>query len=64
MNDPELLTSAANRPLPLRKRPDLQFQESVFQSQRSWIVKDPLSLNYHRIRDAERSVLEMLDGQT
>jgi putative peptide zinc metalloprotease protein len=61
----EALTIASeDRPLPLRKRPDLQITESRFQQVRSWMVKDPVSLKYHRLQDPEVTVLNMLDGKT
>ena len=56
------LTSVQDRPIKLRKRPDLTIKTSVFQQELSWIVKDPISLEYHRLREAEITVLEMLDG--
>ncbi|MEM8680529.1 MAG: hemolysin D, partial [Planctomycetota bacterium] len=58
-----LMTAVEDRPIPLRKRTDLQIQESLFQDEKSWIVKDPIGLRYHRLRKAEISVLNMLDGQ-
>ncbi len=58
------LSAVEDRPLPLRKRGDLDISTSWFQGEQSWIVKDPVSLKYHRLREAEMIVLRMLDGQT
>ncbi len=58
------MTAVEDRPLPLRKRGDLEISESTFQLEKSWIVKDPVSLKYHRLREAEKIVLDMLDGKT
>jgi putative peptide zinc metalloprotease protein len=58
------LTAVQDRPIKLRKRPDLTISTSVFQQEVSWIVKDPISLEYHRLREAEITVLEMLDGKS
>ncbi len=58
------MTAAEDRALPLRKRADLEISESWFQQERSWIIKDPVSLRYHRLREAEMIVLSMVDGQT
>ncbi len=58
------MTAVEDRQLPLRKRADLEISESTFQLEKSWIVKDPVSLKYHRLREAEMIVLGMLDGPT
>ena len=49
-------------PLPLRARRDLRFQEMQFQGETWQVVKDPLALQYFRIRQDELRVLELLDG--
>ena len=54
--------ASEDRPLRLRRRPDLTINTSLFQQEQSWIVKDPISLEYHRLREAEFTVLELLDG--
>ncbi len=58
------MTAVEDRRLPLRRRADLEISESTFQLEKSWIVKDPVSLKYHRLREAEKIVLDMLDGKT
>jgi putative peptide zinc metalloprotease protein len=63
MSSSTLIHAAEDRPLLLRRRPDLEFSEARFQQERSWIVKDPVSLQYHRLKQPEMIVLQMLDGQ-
>lgn len=55
-------TSSEERPVALRMRNDLVVEETWYQSERSWIVKDPLALQYFRLREPEYCVLKMLDG--
>ena len=58
------LTAVKDRPLPLRQRADLTIESAIYQDEQSWIVKDPVSLKYHRLRKPEIIVLEMLDGKS
>ena len=53
-----------NPPLPLCARRDLKFQEMQFQGGTWQVVKDPLALQYFRLRQDELRVLELLDGTT
>ena len=55
--------SADKRPIQLRTRSDLVIQETVYQGETSWIVKDPVALKYFRVRKPEKIVLKMIDGQ-
>lgn len=48
------------RPLALRRRPDLAVHESIFQGQRSWIIKDPIALKYFRLLEPEQVALQAL----
>jgi putative peptide zinc metalloprotease protein len=57
INDGEL-----SLPLPLYARRDLRLQEMHFQSETWMVIKDPLALQYFRMRKDERRVLELLDG--
>ena len=59
---PSILPSA-DRPIPLQKRPDLEIEEMSFRGIPYLVVKDPISLKYHRLRPEQRHVLEALDGQ-
>ena len=58
------LSAVKDRPLPLRQRADLTIESAIYQDEQSWIVKDPVSLKYHRLRKPEIIVLEMLDGNS
>ena len=53
-----------DRPLALRRRPDLTILPQEYGRHRYWLVKDPVSLQYFHLRDEEHAILEMLDGQT
>ena len=37
-------------------------REQSYQGQRSWVVKDPLSLQYYRLREEEFAIWNLLDG--
>ena len=54
--------SSEQRPIKLRARVDLFIQESVYQGEPSWIVKDPVAMKYFRLQAPERIVLDMVDG--
>jgi len=56
--------SAADRPLRLRRRPDLAIVPQRFGQDRYWLVKDPVSLTYFHLCEEEHAILEMLDGRT
>jgi len=56
--------SSEERPVELRARRDVELTEAWYQSERSWIVKDPLALQYYRLRAPEHLVFSMLDGLT
>ncbi len=53
-----------DRPLRVRRRPDLTIVPQEYGRHRYWLVKDPVSLQYFHLRDEEHAILEMLDGQT
>jgi putative peptide zinc metalloprotease protein len=53
----------SNRPITLRRRADLVSVPQTYGDQRYWVVKDPLSLRYVRLRDEEYSLLSWLDGR-
>ena len=55
------MVSSDQRRLPLRVRPDLVISESIFQGERSWIVKDPVAMKYFRLREPEYEALQVLD---
>ena len=55
--------SADKRPIQLRSRSDLVIQETMYQGETSWVVKDPVALKYFRVKKPEKIVLEMVDGE-
>ena len=55
-------TSSDQRPLTMRKRNDLELQETLYQGERSWIVKDPVGLKYFRLQEPEYEAFQMIDG--
>lgn len=48
----------------MRTRTDLVVQEVVLQGQQSWVVKDPLSMKFYRLQEAEHVVFETLREKT
>lgn len=56
--------TAETRPLPLRRRVDLDCREQHIGGTKYWHVKDPVSLRYYQLRPEEHAVLMMLDGET
>lgn len=57
-------TAIEDQPLALIMRADLTARPQVRSGRRYWVLKDPVSLRYHQLRDEEYSVLQMLDGKT
>ena len=55
------MQSSEQRPIRLRARRDLIIQETIYQGEQSWIVKDPVGMKYFRVQEPERIALEMLD---
>ncbi|QEG02582.1 HlyD family secretion protein [Stieleria maiorica] len=51
---------AANTPTGLRKRPDLVVVQTFHKHDSAVVVKDPVAMKYHRLRDDEWFVLERL----
>lgn len=54
---------SALRPIPMRARPDLVVERIEYQGQRSFVVKDPVGLKYHRLRPEQYRALQLLDDQ-
>lgn len=46
----------------MTKRSDLVIAESVFQGEKSWVVKDPVGLKYFQLKPPEYLVFTLLDG--
>lgn len=62
---PEVETNdELSQPIHLRRRRDLIVSESEFQQEKCWIIKDPVTLKYFRLRELEFTILNMLNGQT
>ncbi|MGI9519775.1 MAG: site-2 protease family protein [Pirellulaceae bacterium] len=60
--DPGMLASE-DRPLQLRRRLDLELHKTWYQHEPCWVVKDPVALQYCRLREPEHLVFRLLDGQ-
>ena len=56
--------ATSQRPIPLRKRLDVQVQPQTYQGQAYWVLKDPLSLEYFRLRAEEFAIWNLLDGSS
>lgn len=56
------LSRAAERPIALRRRRDLIVVEQTFRGEPYWIVKDPLTLRFARLREFEYVLFDALDG--
>jgi putative peptide zinc metalloprotease protein len=54
---------SALRPIPMRSRPDLVVERIDYQGQRSFVVKDPVGLKYHRLRPEQYRALQLLDTE-
>ncbi|MCK5270444.1 MAG: hypothetical protein KAJ46_06650, partial [Sedimentisphaerales bacterium] len=52
-----------NNSLP-RARKDVEFTEQVFFGKPCFVLKDPASLRYYRLRPPEYAIYQMLDGNT
>src|SRR4051812_15015099 len=50
--------------LKVRMRPELVVTHQGAASERRWLVHDPVTLQFFRLRDEEWSILRMLDGRT
>ncbi|MBA4019009.1 MAG: hypothetical protein C0483_17715 [Pirellula sp.] len=53
----------SDRPITFRRRPDLQIASQRFGAERYWVIHDPLSLKFTRLRDDEYALFELLDGE-
>lgn len=59
----QTLLPSTHRPLPLLARKDLAVSTVDYCGERCWVVKDPLSLEYYRLRAEQYALLLLLDGQ-
>jgi len=44
-------------------RPDLDIEEHRYEGRRFYVVKDPISLRYYRLKENERFLLRFMDGK-
>lgn len=56
------LLPTSQRAIPLAARPDLIARRIYHREEANWVIKDPISLQYHRLQEAQYSVLQLLDG--
>lgn len=61
-NQSEMLPSAL-RPIPMHARTDLVIERVDYQGQRSYVIKDPVGLKYHRLRPEQFRTLQLLDDE-
>lgn len=57
----QAMLPSALRPIPMRARPDLVVERIDYQGQRSYVIKDPVGLKYHRLRPEQYRALQLLD---
>src|SRR5262249_33785650 len=50
--------------LRIRIRPDLAIEEHRYEGRKFYVVKDPVTLRYYRLKDNERFLLRFLDGSS
>ena len=55
--------AVSERPLGLRRRPDLLIEPHRYGREQYWLVKDPVAARYFHLADEEHAILSMLDGQ-
>ena len=55
--------AVVERPLGLRRRPDLLIQPHQYGPEQYWLVKDPVAARYFHLAAEEHAILSMLDGQ-
>src|SRR5687768_2043937 len=59
----DVFDSSRDRPLRLRRRPDLVIAEHVYRGEQFWMIKDPLEMEFYRLNAEEHAVLMMVDGK-
>ena len=55
--------AVTERPLGLRRRPDLLIQPHHYGPEQYWLVKDPVAARYFHLAAEEHAILSMLDGR-
>jgi putative peptide zinc metalloprotease protein len=59
-----IAAAASARPVPLRRRPDLEVFPQRFSGRTVLTIKDPLTLRYYQLYEEEFYILQRLDGRT
>ncbi len=54
---------SSKRPIPLTMRNDLFVKRIEYLGVGSWVIKDPVALQYHRLQPEQYEVLNLLDGK-
>ena len=54
---------AADRPLPFRRRPEVELTLLEVGDSTEYVAYDPLTLRYYRLSAAQAAILEELDGR-
>ncbi|MGB0738841.1 MAG: hypothetical protein ACPGXX_02135 [Planctomycetaceae bacterium] len=57
------MMSSNQRPIPLRRRPDLVVAGIDYLGVGYQVIKDPIALKYHRLQIEQYRILELLDGE-
>jgi putative peptide zinc metalloprotease protein len=60
----KIVISSSARPLPLVMRRDLVIRPMKMRGRTLWVVKDPVAVRYHQLREEEFFVIGLLDGRT
>ncbi len=56
------MAASIERPVILRRRPDLVVSEQRYEGRTYFLIKDPVGLKYYRFQEEEYKILELLDG--
>ncbi len=62
-NHAPTLAATIDRPLPLRRAPDLRFKLQTLRGVSGWVVHDPVALRNYQLGPHEQFLLDRLDGQ-
>ena len=60
---PSTTLASGERPLPILGRSDLRCEPVDYDGSASWIVKDPIALQYFRVLPEQHRLLQLLDGR-
>ena len=56
------MAASIDRPVILRRRPDLQVTLQRYEGRSYQLIKDPVGLKYYRFQEEEYKILDLLDG--